>query len=799
MAKVTRSRLKSYFNTGDQPTEGQFADIFDSTLNLSGSNAITGSVIISGSTIDNADGSAISLHVFGNIIAENYVVSSSITEITTQTLSGSTEFGNTADDTHKFIGNITASNNISASGNISANQLKLDNFLHWGTTTGDNGYIYDDGTNLQLGYNDTDVISVHDTGTRVTITGDLKTTSHITASGDISASGILTAEGLLISDDATITDNLKVDGDIDLEGSIDVNGTTNLDVVDIDGAVDMASTLTVGSNITASNNISASGTIVANSFTGIFNGAFSGSVQVDHDSTTNFVANEHIDHSGVSITAGAGLTGGGTIAATRDIAVGQGTGVTVNANDIAIGQDVATDANVTFNHITSSGNISAVNVTFNHITSSGNISASGTIFASKFESAGASNEVISFNDNLNITGAITASGGISASGELSATTVSDVLAAAVVAQIDNDEIPIAKLSQDAVTVTAGTNLSNGGTVTLGGSITLNVDDAFIKNDADDATTGKLTTVGLNSTSHITASGNISASGTITASAFFGDLTGEADTVATIAGLAPNTATTQATQGAITSLGTLTGLNVNSHITASGNISASGTITAGAITASGNISADSLTANTASLGKIDGITSLTAGGDLDIGSHGFRAETFQSDIATGTAPFTVASTTTVTNLEAATVATIAGLAPNTATTQATQGNITSLGTLISVSSSGVLTGASLSLPNITSAAATDAVFYTVNGKRVEVRSQTQTGIAVDTGWTLELRNTSIESNSLIAANVIGGEGGILTGSIVTVNIIAANTASLNFFNTGLAIADNAAFTASLAIF
>lgn len=41
----------------------------------------------------------------------------------------------------------------------------------------------------------------------------------------------------------------------------------------------------------------------------------------DHDTLTNFVANEHIDHSTVTITAGEGLTGGGTIAADRTIDV----------------------------------------------------------------------------------------------------------------------------------------------------------------------------------------------------------------------------------------------------------------------------------------------------------------------------------------------------------------------------------------------------------------------------------------------------------------------------------------------
>ena len=38
---------------------------------------------------------------------------------------------------------------------------------------------------------------------------------------------------------------------------------------------------------------------------------------IDHDALTNFVANEHIDHTGVTLTAGVGLTGGGTIAASR--------------------------------------------------------------------------------------------------------------------------------------------------------------------------------------------------------------------------------------------------------------------------------------------------------------------------------------------------------------------------------------------------------------------------------------------------------------------------------------------------
>ena len=62
----------------------------------------------------------------------------------------------------------------------------------------------------------------------------------------------------------------------------------------------------------------------------------SASAQVSHDSTDGFVGNEHINHTSVSITAGSGLTGGGTIASTRTINVGEGSGISVSANAVAV-------------------------------------------------------------------------------------------------------------------------------------------------------------------------------------------------------------------------------------------------------------------------------------------------------------------------------------------------------------------------------------------------------------------------------------------------------------------------------
>jgi hypothetical protein len=57
------------------------------------------------------------------LTAETYVVSSSVTHMTTSFSSGSTAFGDSTGDTHTFTGDITASGNISSSGDIFADDI----------------------------------------------------------------------------------------------------------------------------------------------------------------------------------------------------------------------------------------------------------------------------------------------------------------------------------------------------------------------------------------------------------------------------------------------------------------------------------------------------------------------------------------------------------------------------------------------------------------------------------------------------------------------------------------------------
>jgi len=88
-------------------TNKNIQDTFQNLLQKTGSEGRLYDLV--GNQIDN-------LTIGGTLTAHSYVTSESIVN----TSSGSTAFGNSSDDTHKFTGDITASNNISASGNIFA-------------------------------------------------------------------------------------------------------------------------------------------------------------------------------------------------------------------------------------------------------------------------------------------------------------------------------------------------------------------------------------------------------------------------------------------------------------------------------------------------------------------------------------------------------------------------------------------------------------------------------------------------------------------------------------------------------
>lgn len=96
--------------------------------------------------------------------------------------------------------------------------------------------------------------------------------------------------------------------------------------------------------------------------------------KIDHNSLTNYVANKHIDHTAVSISTGNGLSGGGDISSTRTLTVTAGTGVVVNATGV---------------HVNSTyiGTISANNTTYVNGKTEGNLNVNSASYATSAGSA----------------------------------------------------------------------------------------------------------------------------------------------------------------------------------------------------------------------------------------------------------------------------------------------------------------------------------------------------------------------------------------------------------------------------
>lgn len=304
-------------------------DFDNDVLLITGSQRVTGDVFVE-----------------GNVHAKQFIAHLSSSTIN---VSGSTQFGNSFDDTHIFTGLVVVSNGITGSISGSVDGVDVQAFSSSIETRVESQEIFS-----------SSVSNIYSTKTQVTSSINTLSSSINTRVNNVSSSLNSSINSLsssvsstyLLKTSDTVQGNLTVTGTLTAQqfnteyvssSIIYESGSTKFgdssgDVHSFTGSVKVTQGTISGSFVGDGTGLTGVTSYTDGDTLTYINskGVFSGSSQVSHDSTTGFVANEHIDHASVSITAGNGLTGGGTIAATRTINVGAGTGIDVAADSISV-------------------------------------------------------------------------------------------------------------------------------------------------------------------------------------------------------------------------------------------------------------------------------------------------------------------------------------------------------------------------------------------------------------------------------------------------------------------------------
>jgi len=250
--------------------------------------------------------------------------------------------------------------------------------------------------------------------------------------------------------------------------------------------------VTAGNGLTGGGTIAATRTIAIGAGTGITVGSNDISTNdgaIVHDDLSGFVANEHVDHTGVTLTAGAGLTGGGTIASNRTFTVGAGTGITVNADDVA-----TNDGEIVHDNLSGFVANEHIDHTGVSVTAGFGLTGGGTIAATRDLAIDSAELLAYFNGSIvhdNLSGfvanehidhsgvTITAGAGMTGGGTIAATRTLDVVGSTGItvnannittndSEIVHDNlngfISNEHIDHTSVTFTAGTGLTGGGTL-----------------------------------------------------------------------------------------------------------------------------------------------------------------------------------------------------------------------------------------------------------------------------------------------------------------------------------------------
>ena len=362
------------------------------------------------------------LTVIGDIIAERYIVSSSVTHLTQSFSSGSTIFGDTQDDTHQFTGSIDITGSITATEYIGLPSGLLSSSV--GFVKSINSETPDSDGDISLSTSD---IGEHSSNLYYT---DTRVKTKLNTENVVSGSASNVRTFLNVEDGADVTDATNVQS----AGALMDSEITNLAQVKAFDSSDYAT--------------AAQGTKADTAIQPADTGSFLTTVDISDD--TNLAGGTNLTLSGdtMNLDANISLTSiTASIISASDSITGDLTGTATNATNVNVGnndgsstyyilgalgtgnQALKRDSALTFNASTDTLNV-------------GGLDSSGRIYigASDIELRGDANNLLVYNGGLQAEGAITASGAISASGDITANSFNGIFDGALSssAQIASD-------------------------------------------------------------------------------------------------------------------------------------------------------------------------------------------------------------------------------------------------------------------------------------------------------------------------------------------------------------------------
>lgn len=501
--------------------------------------------------------------------------------------------------------------------------------------------------------------------------GNIKTSGVTIAANTVSATGNITAGNLTTAGTLLVSGNISGDnilsagaisatGNI-VGGSLQVTGIANADsltggLVSVTGNITGGGTLSVPGNVTAGNfstagRVSAAGNVVTAGYF-IGDGSQLSNVTAASNVTVTTLAAGNtslqvIGNGGPIMANVAGVsnialfTSTGLVSSTAISAVGNITG----GNIVTAGQ-VSTSANVT------AANVTATNGVFTTITGNANATSltSGTVPSDRLTGS----------YSINISGTAATANTVTDAAQPNITSVGTLVSLGVTGNVQAGNLRTSGLVSATGNMIAG-NVSTAGVISTAGNVT-----------AANVTAGL-----ISSTGNVLAAGFVSASGNISGAVFVGNAAGltsipGGNVTGTVANATSATsATTAATvttaaQPNITSVGTLTALSVGT-----GNITGGNLLISGAIVDSAQLD----------------IQTTTGNANIVLTPHGTGNVNINRLSASGnvTASTYFGSGAGLTSIPSA----------GTVTTNA-QPNITSVGTLTSLSVSGNITAGNLSV-------------------------------------------------------------------------------------------------------